>query len=105
MRVVRLAFATGAGSFSALDSAVSPRPEGGVTRGRMVDRASGRRRVRKSCDDWRYVLEMCEVDWRAEAVGEDRDDIDEDRSCEWREPNMLLFSGMAMEPVGLRVAV
>lgn len=33
---------------------------GGVMRGRSVVRASGRRRVRKSVEAWRYVLEMCE---------------------------------------------
>jgi hypothetical protein len=76
IRVVREALATGAGSeasFSGLD---------GVMSGRMVDRASGSRRVRKSVDDWRYVLDMCEEEFcRADDIDEDRDDMEFERIC------------------------
>ena len=43
----------------------------------MVERASGKRRVRKSVDDWRYVLEMAEG-WRDE-VEEDSEETEEAR--------------------------
>lgn len=47
-------------------------------RGVSVVRASGRRRVRKSVEAWRYVLEMCDV-WRAAVVEEESDEMDEER--------------------------
>lgn len=53
--VFRDAFATGVGS--ANTSSLVPWP-GGVTRGRTVERASGKRRVRNSVDACRYVLEI-----------------------------------------------
>lgn len=49
--VLREALATGAGSVMPL--APSEGAGGGVSSGRMVVRASGKRRVRKSVDDWR----------------------------------------------------
>lgn len=75
--VFREALATGAGSV--VPFAPSEGGSGGVSNGRMVVRASGKRRVRKSVDDWRYVFETCDPDVRAEA-DEVRDDIEEDRT-------------------------
>lgn len=60
--------ATGGGSPCSVDS-------GGVIKGRSVVRASGRRRVKKRVEAWRYVLDICEG-WR-DAVDDERDDIDE----------------------------
>jgi hypothetical protein len=47
----------------------------GVMMGSMVERASGRRRVRKSWAAWRYAFAICDDCWR-EA---DRDEMDEER--------------------------
>lgn len=48
----------------------------------MVDKASGSRRVRKSVDDWRYVLDICEEEFcRADVIDDDRDDIEFERIC------------------------
>lgn len=49
--VLRDALATGAGS--AVPLAPSEWVEGGVINGKMVERASGNRRVRNRVDDWR----------------------------------------------------
>lgn len=54
--VFRDALATGAGS--AIPLAPSECVDGGVINGKMVERASGNRRVKNKVDDWRYVLEM-----------------------------------------------
>jgi hypothetical protein len=70
IRVVLEARATGAGSPS------SSCPDG-VMSGSSVVSASGRRRVRKSVEAWRYVLEMCEdcfVD-----LDDDREEMEEVR--------------------------
>lgn len=72
--VVREAFATGAGSAEAPESS----SDGGVMRGRMVDRASGSRRVRKSVDAWRYVLDMCDEEFLAEEMEEESDEMELD---------------------------
>jgi hypothetical protein len=94
-----LARAMGAGSSSAFARVVSPRP-GGVTSGSRVESASGRRRVRNNCEDWRYVLEMCDDDdWRDAAVEEPSEDIDEDSIWE------LKLSDTGTEPVELMAAV
>ena len=69
MRVVREARATGAGS---------PLSSGGEIRGRRVERASGRRRVRKRVDAWRYVLEIWEG-WRDAVVEPSEEEMDEER--------------------------
>jgi hypothetical protein len=61
----------GAGSLWAEDS-------GGVMSGRRVVRASGRRRVRKSVDDWRYVFEIWEGCLEA-VVEADREEMEEAR--------------------------
>lgn len=54
--VFRDALATGAGSAVPLLPLACV--VGGVIKGKMVERASGSRRVRNKVDDWRYVLEM-----------------------------------------------
>lgn len=54
IRVVRLALDMGAGSGSAFVSSDA----GGVRTGRIVERDSGNRRVRKSVEDCRYILEI-----------------------------------------------
>ena len=92
-----LALAMGAGSSSVFARAVSPRP-GGVTSGSRVESASGKRRVRNSCEDWRYVLDMCEDDWRDAAVEDASEDIDEDSIWE------LKVSETDTEPAELMVA-
>lgn len=46
----------------------------------MVDRDSGKRRVRKRVEDWRYILEICEEACREDV--EFREDMEEVRSCE-----------------------
>jgi hypothetical protein len=74
IRVVRLAFAIGAGSWVALESSVGCE----VITGSMVDNDSGSRRVRNSVEDCLYILEIWE-----EACREDeelREAIEELRS-------------------------
>jgi hypothetical protein len=44
----------------------------------MVDKASGSRRVRKSVDACRYVLDMCDEEFLAEEMDEDSDDMEAD---------------------------
>lgn len=61
--VFREALATGAGSVVPL--APSKCTDGGAIKGKTVESASGKRRVRNKVDDWRYALEMEEA-WRAE---------------------------------------
>lgn len=65
IRVDREARATGAGSKA---SVVGSSGAGGVMSGSTVERASGRRRVRKSVEAWRYVFVMWDDDdeWRAD---------------------------------------
>jgi hypothetical protein len=50
---------------------------GGVITGKIVERDSGRRRVRKSVDACRYILEMCEEPWR-----EEEELVEEESNCE-----------------------
>lgn len=64
-----------------------------MIRGCMVDKASGSRRVRKSCEDCRYVLDICDGEWR-EGV-DDSDDIDDESICELK----------PSDPMGLNVSV
>jgi hypothetical protein len=86
IRVVRDALATGAGS---VESSSVP---GGVMSGRVVDRASGSRRVRKSVDAWRYVLDMCDEECcRADDRDDDRDDIEAERICDEEEKLSATF--------------
>lgn len=54
--VVLLAFAIGAGSGVALVSSLACV----AITGKIVDRDSGSRRVRKSVEDWRYILDICD---------------------------------------------
>ena len=72
--VVRLAFEIGVGSRFALVSSGAA----GVITGRIVERDSGSRRVRKRVDDCRYILEIWEEACRElELV---REEMDEERS-------------------------
>jgi len=78
--VVREDLATGAGSKVV---PLGSSDGGGVMSGRTVDRASGSRRVRKSVEDWRYVLEILDEDgWRAEDTEDESDDIEVAKPCE-----------------------
>jgi hypothetical protein len=74
---VRLALAIGAGSGVASASSVG----WGVITGRIVERDSGNLRVRKSVDDCRYVLEICD-----EGCLEDMELREDDSS--WDEVNV-----------------
>lgn len=58
-----------------------------MIRGRMVDRASGSRRVRNSVDACRYVLDMCEEGFLAEEMEDDNDDMEADMM--WDEEERL----------------
>lgn len=71
------ALATGAGSVVPLIP--SNGAGGGVSSGRMVVRASGKRRVKKSVDDCRYVFETYDPELRADE-DEARDEMDEERA-------------------------
>jgi len=87
--VVREALATGAGSVTPFGS-----PDGGgVINGRMVERASGSRRVRNRLEACRYVLETWEEECREE---EEASDEMEDESA---------WEGKFSVAVGLSVAV
>src|SRR3569833_298178 len=81
MRVVREAVATGAGSAASVESSFA----GGVTRGRIVDKDSGSRRVKNSVEACLYVLEMLEGECRDAAGSKGFEKLS--------------------EPAGLRVAV
>lgn len=77
MRVDLLALAMGAGSFSAASASSD---EGGVISGDIVERASGKRRVRNSCEDCRYVFEMWLGVGRVN-VDDDKELIELDKTC------------------------
>lgn len=76
IRVVLLAFAIGAGSGVAFVSSASCV----AITGKIVERDSGSRRVRKSVEDCRYILEICDEACREDV--EFREDIDEVSNCE-----------------------
>lgn len=84
IREDRDALATGAGSKGAFESS----DEGGETRGKTVDSASGKRRVRNNVEAWRYVFDMCEDDGlRGEATEDDSDEIEAVRTRDWARPS------------------
>lgn len=92
--VFREALATGAGSEVPL--VPSECVDGGVINGKIVDRASGSRRVRNSVDDWRYVLEMEEAEAGRAEVDEAREAMEEEIALEDEKRSVA---------VGLNVAV
>ena len=65
--------------------------------GRMVERDSGRRRVRKSVDACLYILEIWEEACRVE--DELRDEMEEERSCEEDSVSRVGARVVAMEPL------
>lgn len=71
------ALATGAGSVVPI-TASEGGAAGGVINGRIVVRASGKRRVKNSVEDWRYVLDTDDDEWRGED-DDASDDIEETR--------------------------
>lgn len=73
MRVVLDAFAMGADS--------SDSSEDAVMTGRIVDRDSGRRRVRNSVEDCRYILVIWDEPLRDD-VGFERDGMEEESNWE-----------------------
>lgn len=83
----------GAGSVNPLTSEVSV---DGVIKGRTVDKASGNRRVRNSCEAWRYALVILLDDGREDVVA--NDDIEFDMELE-------STCDPKFEAVGLSVAV
>jgi hypothetical protein len=95
IRVVRDALAIGAGSF--VSSGL-----GGVMTGRIVERDSGSRRVRKSVEDWRYIFEICDEVCRDEVLF-DRDEIEEVRSCD--EDNVSRVGARVVETEPVEVMV
>jgi hypothetical protein len=99
IRVVRDAFEIGEGSGSAFVSSEA----GGVITGRIVDRDSGNRRVKNSCEDCRYILEIWEEACRV--VDEERDEMDEVRSCEEVKVSLVGLRVVAMEPLEAIVGI
>ena len=64
--------------------------------GRIVDRDSGNRRVKNSCEDCRYILEICEEACRVE---EDREETDDESSCEEVKVSLVGLRVVATEPL------
>lgn len=85
--VTREALTTGAGSVKPLASLPSV---DGVIKGNRVDRDSGNRRVRNSCDACLYVLDICDGATRG-LVDETREEMEVDNICEPKasEPDWL----------------
>ena len=91
--VVRLAVAIGALS-SLLSVTVSSSLAAGVMTGRIVERDSGRRRVRKSVEACLYILEICEEVCREL---DDSEDMEELRSCEEERVSLVGDKVVAIE--------
>jgi hypothetical protein len=85
---VRLALATGAGSDEGVSSGF-----GGVMTGRMVERDSGSRRVRKRVDDCRYILEIWDEACRKEV------ELEREEMEEVRRVSRVGLRVVAMEPL------
>lgn len=64
--------------------------------GRIVDKDSGNRRVRKSVDACRYILVICDEVWREEA--EPSEEIEEESNCEDERVSLVGLRVVAMEP-------
>lgn len=65
--------------------------------GRMVDRDSGNRRVKNNWEDCRYTLEIWEEACRV--VEEEREEMDDARSCEEVKVSLVGLRVVAIEPL------
>jgi hypothetical protein len=71
--------------------------------GKIVDRDSGNRRVRKSVEACLYILEICEEAWRVEEVL--REEMEEERSCDDESVSLVGLRVVAIDPLAVIVKI